>query len=210
MVDIESKAISDKRAEFTPVHTPTHNSGFGDRLHKVLGLIGHAKKRGRYVAVSRMTGRSESGAKLLFSNDRPPKQYEVFGRLVRALVSDLESKAGITLSIAALEDYLLNGRRDPFKEKSNNSNDYGVIDVNDSAHQKRPHLYRLQVCDLVNRVGMELNFNLLRDFDLDQLESIYSRVVKYCISHDIDLEAKEEELKDVITKLIELTNQSVL
>lgn len=177
----------------------------------MLSAAGYPKKHGRYAAVSRMADVSASGAKVWFESDHPPRDYAIFDRLLSALVKGLEEKSGFSVSLSELEDYLLNNRNDPLTEQAAISH-HNQTQAEQVFPEKRPHVYTAQLYDFINQVARDLGINLFRDFDLDRLEFLYSKIADYCHDKNIDLrlEQDKDHLKDIIGKLLELARKNVL
>lgn len=183
-----------KDSTITPKHTP----GFAQRLTRVLQ---HAQVReyGRLTLLARETGLTAGGARLMFTEDRPPKHLNVYNLLVSALCRFLEN-IGQAVEPKALSSYLLNGSEDPLNLESTRE----VEDLLSSVDA----VYVAKIYVLIDKIAGEINIDLHNDIDTSTLRGLYNRVVRYCVDGDVDTES--EELKDLIVSSIKLAKANML
>lgn len=183
-----------KDSSITPKHTP----GFAQRLTRVLQ---HAQVReyGRLTLLARETGLTAGGARLMFTEDRPPKHLTVFKLLVSALCRFLKG-IGQEVDPHALSKHLLDGSEDPLNLESTKEFEdiLGSVDA----------VYVAKIYVLIDNIASSINVDLHRDIETNKLRDVYNRVVRYCVDGDVNTES--EELGELVVSLIKLAKAKML
>jgi hypothetical protein len=178
--------------------TPKHSSGFAARLTRVLQQA-QVKEYGRLSLLARETELTPGGARLMFSEDRPPKQLAAYLRLLDALCR-LLADADIDVDSSALSAYLLDGSEDPLNLESTEDVEaiLGQIDA----------VYVAKIYVLIDKLASQSHIDLYKDIETDTLRELYNRVLRYCIAQDMD--AESEDLKDIIISSFKLAKANLL
>jgi len=195
--------------------TPRHTAGFAQRLEKVLCFY-EVSEYGKLSVLARLTGMTPGGARLFFTQDRPPKRKEKFDLIVEGLLTLSSTETGRVTDKQKLQDYLLFGGDSPFAVSSINDmvpNDDALVSTEDhyrnvmaradqAQEEKREYfvpgidpifLGKVYVC--VNNIANENRINVFEDLGPGVLKSIVERVIRLCPQNTIEFDcARTHEL----------------
>lgn len=179
-------------AETKKYSVSTCEPGFADRLNNLLDGLS-MRVHGRFTVIEKWCEISNSGARLLFKENRPPKQ-NTFELLIKQIYSENKRKFDHTkVTENDIAHYLLHGGRNPIpgtveKTPSREKGDLDPLVMG--------NIY-LTVANLAKDIGLDV----FEDIERNQLKILYNKVTELHTERGIELDSTQmSELVKVLLK----------
>ncbi len=175
------------------------HKGFAERL---TALIDYAQihRHGRLTWLAKETGLTPGGARLMFSDDRPPKRQEVLDKLFSGLSARLSEIHDEPISAADIENFLLYNDKNPIPEHNFDELEK-LIDSVSSA-------YVGKIFVEIDSIAKSLDIDIYNDFPLDKTDQLTKKILQHCIKEKQEVEG--EEFKDLTSSIIKLAKAGLL
>lgn len=193
--------------------TPRHQSGFKDRLDEALKIAG-IDGRGKVATVAHMAGMTHGGVRLLYANDRPPKQYHTFDRLVEELCSSIAAATNQAIDHEALSHYLLYGHKNPFYPAAERGETSPAVHSAENSDLdiynclREDPIYTSQLILLIDQLARDMAVEFVSPDAKQRLHLIHARIARYCAKNKPDIHA--EKLKEMIESMLRLEKEGLL
>lgn len=185
----------DTESELTPACT----LGFVDRLNELMSRAGLQKNS--FVAfVVEATGLSNSGARRIFNDKRPPKRKDTFLRLTDPLASLVSARSGVAIAVEDIIDYLLTAKPIPALATQDDFDITPYLNINP--------VLTSQIIIKIEAVAKAKLLDTSRDLTSEQMRLIRFRIISYCYKNKTDYESAK--VVNMIESLFELAKQHLL
>lgn len=178
--------------------TPPCALGFTDRLSVLLNYIG-VHKSGFLSFLVDATGLSQSGARRILTDNRPPKRLKAFSALASALATKVTSKAGQAVTTDQVSEYLLEDRAIDVLNPSDSFDIAPFLDLDP-----------VKTSQIIIKIEAIANEDRRPEEHIssENMRLIRYRIINFCFKNDADHES--EKVSALIRNLLELAAQNLL
>lgn len=182
------------------IDTPTnHNTskyalGFYDRLENLMVLCGY-RKHGILTSIAGIADLSVAGARLIKTNNRPPRESYLH-TLVSRLTKDVNELGKGVVSANEVQAYLLDNIEIPILSS--------ISGVKDDSQINTDYATSVVMVIIQSMGKSKLDINNAEKREL--MELVVTRILKYCAVNTPDVDSGE--LKGIIDSMISLASTS--
>lgn len=178
-----------------------YSDGFTSRLDALFDELG-IRQHGRGVQIAEWTGLSPSGARKMYSEDRPPGSSEALRKLVQGLQKAAERTGIKGVGESQIENFLLHAGPNPLKkaeiEKSVARKHFSSLGA----------VTQAKIYMLIDDDGKKRGVNIFDEITSEQLEVLIEKISEIHISQNLDVNSSQ--MVEIVGALIKLARSNVL
>lgn len=176
-----------------------YSAGFSSRLDALFDLIG-IRSHGRGVLLAEWTGLSKSGARKMYSEDRPPSSDEATKKLVLCFKKAAEHIGKVGVGEGQIENYLLHNGPNPFTQI--------VQEVEKKHFSTLGASTQAKIYLLIDENGKKRGVNIFDELTSMQLEKVVEKISEIHVTQNLDVNSSQ--MVEIVGALIKLARQNVL
>ncbi len=173
--------------------------GFDERLILLMNEAG-IHRRGFISFLADSTGLSQSGARRILDDKRPPKRLIIFLKLVDTLASELSRSKDEKIQSDQIKKFLIEGA--PIGRITTKD------DLDISPFLNLDPLRTSQIIIRIEEVARSIMYSKSNRLNSRDMRLIHFRIISYCFKNDADF--KDQKITNMIESLVELANQNLL
>lgn len=177
--------------------------GFRSRLDALFDEVG-IRQHGRGVQLAEWMGLSNSGARKMYLEDRPPGSDEAFRKLVLGFQKAAEN-TGVVVSDTQIENFLLHAGPNPLKKAKKGEIEKSGTRIHFSSLGA---VTQAKIYMLIDDDGKKRGVNIFDEITSEQLEVLIEKISEIHISQNLDVNSSQ--MVEIVGALIKLARSNVL